>query len=66
MLTNRNPDPQRALQPTLRKVQSVTRRTPAAEAPQQQAQRQPFRVLQTSRAPAQLSLFLRPAAPGGR
>jgi len=26
-----------------------------------EAQRQPFRVLQTSRAPAQLSLFLRPA-----
>ncbi len=26
----------------------------------QQPQRQPFRVLQTSRAPAQLSLFLRP------
>ncbi|MBC8058499.1 MAG: hypothetical protein H7Y61_18160 [Rhizobiales bacterium] len=30
-----------------------------APAPQQ-PQRQPFRVLQTSRAPAQLSLFLRP------
>lgn len=26
----------------------------------QQPQRQPFRVLQTGRAPAQLSLFLRP------
>lgn len=26
----------------------------------QQPQRQPFRVLQTSRSPAQLSLFLRP------
>jgi hypothetical protein len=34
-----------------------TRRAPAPA----QAQRQPFRVLQTANAPAQLSLFLRPA-----
>jgi hypothetical protein len=34
------------------------RRAPAIA----QAQRQPFRVLQTAHAPAQLSLFLRPAA----
>ena len=34
------------------------RRTPALA----QAQRQPFRVLQTAHAPAQLSLFLRPVA----
>ena len=34
-----------------------TRRVPTPA----EAQRQPFRVLQTSHAPAQLSLFLRPA-----
>ena len=34
-----------------------TRRAPAPA----QAQRQPFRVLQTANAPAQLSLFLRPS-----
>jgi len=34
-------------------------RPPAAQV----LQRQNFRVLQTSRAPAQLSLFLRPGAP---
>ena len=34
------------------------RRAPALA----QAQRQPFRVLQTAHAPAQLSLFLRPVA----
>lgn len=35
-----------------------TRRAPTPA----EAQRQPFRVLQTSHAPAQLSLFLRPAS----
>jgi hypothetical protein len=32
----------------------------------QQPQRQPFRVLQTAHAPAQLSLFLRPSLVGSR
>lgn len=32
----------------------------------QQPQRQPFRVLQTAHAPAQLSLFLRPNLAGSR
>ena len=54
MLPTRNDNPRSA---TLKKVTSVVRRTPLATA---EAQRLPFRVLQTSHAPAQLSLFLRP------
>ena len=54
MLPTRNPVPRAQ---TLKKVTSVARRVPAAT----EAQRQPFRVLQTGHAPAQLSLFLRPA-----
>lgn len=46
-----------AVAETLKKVTPVARRTPPAADPQRQA----FRVLQTSHAPAQLSLFLRPA-----
>ncbi len=57
MLPTRN-DNQRSA--TLKKVTSVTRRTPVS--PTTEAQRLPFRVLQTSHAPAQLSLFLRPAS----
>ena len=56
MLPTRNENPRNA---TLKKVTSVTRRTPVATA---ESQRQPFRVLHTSHAPAQLSLFLRPAS----
>ena len=41
----------------------ATRVLPERRAPAlAQAQRQPFRVLQTAHAPAQLSLFLRPTA----
>ncbi len=42
----------------------LARRQPAAQPPSSQAAapRSPFRVLQTSGAPAQLSLFLRPVA----
>ena len=41
----------------------VVKVLPARRAPTPaEAQRQPFRVLQTSHAPAQLSLFLRPAS----
>jgi len=54
MLPTRNDNPRNA---TLKKVTSVARRTPMAT---NEAQRLPFRVLQTSHAPAQLSLFLRP------
>ena len=57
MLPTRIDNPRSA---TLKKVTSVTRRTPVATTPE--AQRLPFRVLQTSHAPAQLSLFLRPAS----
>jgi len=55
MLPTRNDNPRSA---TLKKVTSVVRRTPMATTAE--AQRLPFRVLQTSHAPAQLSLFLRP------
>jgi len=51
---NKNP----VISATLKKVTPVVRRAPAVT----EAQRQPFRVLQTSHAPAQLSLFLRPAS----
>jgi hypothetical protein len=57
MLPTRNDNPRSA---TLKKVTSVVRRTPVATTAE--AQRQPFRVLHTSHAPAQLSLFLRPAS----
>ena len=56
MAPTRNNNP--AISETLKKVTPVVRRaSPVTEA----QQRQPFRVLQTSHAPAQLSLFLRPA-----
>jgi hypothetical protein len=55
MLPTRIDNPRSA---TLKKVTSVARRTPVATTAE--AQRLPFRVLQTSHAPAQLSLFLRP------
>lgn len=54
MAPTRNNNP--AISETLKKVTPVVRRAP----PVTEAQRQPFRVLQTSHAPAQLSLFLRP------
>ena len=57
MLPTRNENPRNA---TLKKVTSVTRRTPVSTTAE--AQRQPFRVLHTSHAPAQLSLFLRPVS----
>ncbi len=57
MLPTRIDNPRSA---TLKKVTSVARRTPVATTTE--AQRLPFRVLQTSHAPAQLSLFLRPAS----
>ena len=57
MLPTRNDNPRNA---TLKKVTSVVRRTPMPATAE--AQRLPFRVLQTSHAPAQLSLFLRPVS----
>jgi len=50
-----------ASSPSTRQGAAAAAVLPQRKAPVLQPQRQPFRVLQTGRAPAQLSLFLRPS-----